>query len=289
MKSMAVYMVTEAPMHPRIPSTNRLAPRLVAILGVALLATILITACEDDDPPGKVTPCTGIDCSGHGECKWDANEVPWCDCDPGYVAYDSFRECTEDATNNVKPIIYLYPEQETRVHLRFADLESMELAFTYPAYPEAGWDVVAQPDGTLTDPETGRRYYALYWEGAIDEPPIPNEGFIVAGEEVADFLEELLPRLGLNWAEADEFIIYWLPVLGANPWNFLTFVTDTWARAVPLSVSPEPTTSIRFGLRWARLEAPPANPPPPQDFTPAERRGFTLVEWGGREIPAPVW
>ncbi len=254
-----------------------------------LVLGFTLTTCGGDDP--KVTPCTDIDCSGHGRCKWDADDVPWCDCDAGYLVSGNLLECYEDFgnVNNVKPIIYLYPEQTTRVTVRFGDPGSMALAFTYPQYPEAGWDVIAQPDGTLTDPATGRQYYALYWEGTIDEPEVPAEGFVVAGAEVAVFLEELLPRLGLSWAEADEFIIYWLPILGENPWNFLTFVTDAWARAVPLAVTPAPDVSIRFGMRWARLEAPPTVLPAPQVFSPPVRRGFTLVEWGGREIPAPIW
>lgn len=59
-----------------------------------------------------------------------------------------------------KPVIYLYPEEETQVHVKL-DFNGT-VTSVYPAY-EGGWDVVAKPDGTLTDPETGREYYCLFW------------------------------------------------------------------------------------------------------------------------------
>jgi len=258
-------------------------PALIFWLFLAFSAV----ACSEDDSG----PCAGEDCSGHGTCMWDADGTPYCRCWSGYkVTGTDLLTCTkyEIDTNNTKPIIYLYPEATTSVVVRFGAPETMGLAYTYPAYPEGGWEVIADPDGTLTDPGTGRKYYALYWEGTVAEPEIPEEGFVIAGAEVIPFLEEVLPRLGLNWSEADEFIIYWLPILGENPWNFITFLTDEWARAVPLEVWPAPDTSIRFSMRWARLQAPPTQVPTPQTLVPVPRLGFTLVEWGGREIPAPV-
>ena len=47
-----------------------------------------------------------------------------------------------------KPVIYLYPEEETEVAVKL-NLDG-KLTCTYPAY-ENGWQVTAAPDGTLTD------------------------------------------------------------------------------------------------------------------------------------------
>lgn len=55
-----------------------------------------------------------------------------------------------------KPVIYLYPEQETDVRVTL-DLAG-ELTCAYPAYGD-GWSVRAAPDGTLTD-ESGQTYRA---------------------------------------------------------------------------------------------------------------------------------
>ncbi len=256
-----------------------------------LLLLSLAAGCSDDPAP---TPCDGVDCDGRGVCRWSADLTAYCDCEPGFILDpEDPLSCIYDPDgnvnnyNNCKPVIYLYPETVTRVRVRFSDPDTMRLTYTYPEYSETGWDVIAQPDGTLTDPVTGRRYYTLFWEGTIAEPEVPAEGFIVAGADTAAFLEELLPTLGLAWDEADEFIIYWLPILGENPYNFITFLTDTYIDAVGLDVTPAPQTVVRIALRYAPLSARPAALPVPQVFNTPARAGFTLVEWGGREVPPP--
>lgn len=62
---------------------------------------------------------------------------------------------------DAKPVIYLYPEKETEVTVKFN--YAGELTCTYPAYND-GWKVCASPDGTLTDAD-GQTYNYLYWEG----------------------------------------------------------------------------------------------------------------------------
>ena len=66
------------------------------------------------------------------------------------------REPKEEVSDE-KPVIYLYPEQETDVRVTL-DLAG-ELTCAYPAYGD-GWSVRAAPDGTLTD-EDGQTYQRL--------------------------------------------------------------------------------------------------------------------------------
>lgn len=116
------------------------------------------------------------------------------------------REPKEEVSDE-KPVIYLYPEQETDVRVTL-DLAG-ELTCAYPAYGD-GWSVRAAPDGTLTD-ESGQTYRYLYWEGTSGTDYDFSTGFCVSGEDTAAFLENALTQLGLNREEANEFIIYWLP------------------------------------------------------------------------------
>ena len=97
-----------------------------------------------------------------------------------------------------------------------------QLTSTYPEYGD-GWSVLAAPDGTLTDPATGREYYCLFWEGVTDAEYDFSTGFCVSGQDTADFLEDALARLGLTDREADEFIIYWLPRMEGNAYNLISF------------------------------------------------------------------
>ena len=179
---------------------------------------------------------------------------------------------------NEKPVIYLYPETETRVTVKL-DL-SGELTCTYPAY-DGGWVVTAAPDGTLTD-EHGRTYNYLYWEGEGTEAYDFSKGFCVAGSDTAAFLEDALDRLGLTRREANEFLVYWLPRMQDNPYNLIAFQQEAYTQSAKLTVSPQPDSVLRVFMAWKPLARPVDVPA--QTLPGFERRGFTLVEWGGAEV-----
>ena len=178
-----------------------------------------------------------------------------------------------------KPVIYLYPETETDVCVRLT-LDGA-LTCTYPAYPAEGWRVRAQPDGTLTD-AAGQTYRYLYWEGISRAEFDLSSGFCVRGEDTAAFLEDALARLGLTRAEANEFIIYWLPRMEGSAYNLLSFQQEAYTDSAVLTVEPAPDTVLRVFLAWKPLEEPVELPA--QQLTAPERRGFTLVEWGGSQL-----
>ncbi len=194
--------------------------------------------------------------------------IPFTGCEP-----------CEDEILAEKPIIYLYPEftQEITVGLDF----NGELTTTYPDY-DNGWRVVADPDGTLYDVDTGREYYCLYWEGVSDVEYDFTKGFSVPGNETASFLETTLGKLGLNEKEANEFIIYWLPRMEGNEYNLISFQTDAYTENAKLLIDPAPDTVIRVFMAWKALDEPVEIEA--QELTAPEREGFTLVEWGGAEV-----
>ena len=178
-----------------------------------------------------------------------------------------------------KPVIYLYAEEETEVSVTL-ELDGT-FTSTYPDYGD-GWTVTAQPDGTLTDPETGRTYYCLFWEGIIDRQFDLSAGFCVAGEDTAAFLGGALARLGLTDREAGEFIIYWLPRMEGNAYNLIAFQGADYTDHARLTVSPQPDTALRVFMAWKALPEPVELPA--QTLTAPAREGFTLVEWGGAEV-----
>lgn len=188
-----------------------------------------------------------------------------------------------------KPVIYLYPEkrQEINVKLNFDGV----LTHTYPKYGPEGWNFIAEPNGTLWDTH-GLEYYALFWEGQPREQIRPRDGFVIEGKETASFLEETLAQLGLNRREANEFIMYWLPQMENNPFNFIHFAGKNYAEKAHLEVIPEPETMIRVMMLTQAL--PARIDFPIQDLKPLmkRRKGFTLVEWGGSIInnikPSPI-
>ena len=178
-----------------------------------------------------------------------------------------------------KPVIYLYPTEEMSVSVRL-DYNG-KLTHTYPAYRD-GWEVIARPDGTLTDPVTGREYYCLYWEGVTDTEYDLSRGFVIPGEDTAAFLEEALAKLGLTEREANEFIIYWLPRMEGNAYNLISFQTEAYTENAKLTVTPTPDSMLRVFMAWKPLETPIEIEP--QELPAFERYGFTVVAWGGTEL-----
>ncbi len=188
-----------------------------------------------------------------------------------------FSSCTRKQLDK-KPVIYLYPEQKTEVSvsLEYAG----ELTCTYPSY-DNGWKVTAEPDGTLYD-VNGLQYNYLYWEGLSSAKMDFSKGFVVAGEDTAAFLEDSLAKLGLTREEANEFIVYWLPQMESNPYNLISFQGAAYTDSAVLHVSPNPDTIIRVFMavkpldKYMEVEE--------QTLTAPERKGFTVVEWGGNYI-----
>lgn len=179
-----------------------------------------------------------------------------------------------------KPIIYIYPESETEVSVQLGNPE--KITCSYPKYEEE-WKVTASPNGDLVDLKTGRKLYSLYWEGINTNSSKMKEGFVVKGEDSAKFLEEKLEILGLNEREAEEFIIYWLPKLEKNNYNYIRFETlEEINENMPLNINPAPDTLIRVMMDFKALRNP--IDVEPQELEKIERTGYTVVEWGGTEL-----
>ena len=211
------------------------------ILLLSLLLTMTMFACRKEDAPSK----------------------------------DEFYDYV---TAPAKPVIYLYPECETEVRVEL-DFNG-RLTSTYPAYRN-GWEVTAQPDGTLTD-DSGREYYCLFWEGETEVGYDLSTGFCISGEDTAAFLEDALRRLGLTDKEANEFIIYWLPKMEVNAYNLIAFQQDIYTDNAVLNVTPAPDSMLRVFMAWKAVPAPVEIEA--QELHGFERSGFTVVEWGGAEL-----
>jgi len=203
---------------------------------------------------------------------------------PIFLWRDPFGRLTRFTSNDflpvymAEPIIYVYPTTAQQVHVEAQPLYAIKASI--PPY-HGGWDVMAQPSGALTGLRDRKRYSYLFWEGLSSIAPTRPEGFVIPREEVRAFFERILPRLGLNERESKDFRAAWLPRFHAAPYYFITFLPrETIDRLAPLVVTPKPDTVIRvlmdFRPLWTseRVEAPDLPPPP-------ERRGFTVVEWGG--------
>lgn len=182
-------------------------------------------------------------------------------------------------TKELKPMIYLYPEQEQRVSVSL-DYNG-KFTHVYPSFSaNTTWQVTAKPDGTILC--NNREYYALFWEGVKDKTYKMDKGFCVKGSDTEKFLEEKLETLGLNHREIKEFIVYWLPQMEDNPYNIITFQDHAYTNDAKLTVVPKEDTMIRVFMTWY----PSVKPIDirEQKLFSMKRQGFTVVEWGGARI-----
>ena len=182
-----------------------------------------------------------------------------------------------------KPVIYLYPEKESDVHVEL-ELSEAELSTTYPKYND-GWDVTAYPDGTLLNKPDGTHHRYLFWDAVNCSTRFDfSAGFCVAGSDTEQFLKDKLSEIGLTEDELNEFIVYWLPRMEHNAYNLIAFQGEAYTNAAKLNITPAPDSLLRVFMTYVPLKQPVEITP--QHFESFERNGFTVVEWGGSEIKA---
>lgn len=186
--------------------------------------------------------------------------------------------CSEPRTE--KPVIYLYPstKQQVSVKLTFDG----KFTCTYPEYKD-GWEVIAHPDGTIFNLGDEKEYAYLFWEGIQNNNRWDmTKGFVVAGKDTKEFLQEKLSLMGLTPKEYNDFIVYWLPRMQNNRYNLITFANDEYEQRVHLSIVPKPKSKLRVFMVYKPISK--KIDIPPQQFTTFKRTGFSVVEWGGTEL-----
>lgn len=177
-----------------------------------------------------------------------------------------------------KPAIYLYPKEKTDVSVKVSPIGKMLL--TIPKYPQGGWNVTAHPSGEIKYKDESFDY--LYYEAEIPNSDIqkPKEGFVIEYKDLRKLFDDILPRLGLNEKERKEFSEYWLRALPNSPYYFVGIVSDSnLTKIAPLAISPNPEKLIRVNLYFDPLDKKIDAQAPV--IKPVERKGFTVVEWGG--------
>jgi len=177
-----------------------------------------------------------------------------------------------------KPVIYLYPTVPTKVSVNVSPIGGFTK--TDPAYNN-GWLVDAQPNGTLTNVSDGKQYPYLFWEGGKKGiVTTPSQGFVVAQKDIPQLLSQKLALFGLNQNEQKDFLAFWVPKLSKAPYYFITFISRSEIdRVSPMTITPKPDTVIRVLMDYKPLTAPMSVEP--LQITSTDRKGFTVVEWGG--------
>jgi hypothetical protein len=196
----------------------------------------------------------------------------------------NFKVSKQENMTVKKPVIYLYPTTPTLVEVKVKP--TGKFTFTYPLYDD-GWKVMANADGSLI--VNDQFYNYLFWESE-QEMLLADisflDGFVVEGANSLAFLEEKLSAMGLNSKEKADFITFWGPQLIQNKRNFIHFYTNEECnRFAELAISPQPTSIFRLYIVYAPFETHKEYNLMDQQLPVINREGFTVLEWGGYEVP----
>jgi hypothetical protein len=176
-----------------------------------------------------------------------------------------------------KPVIYLYPKEIMDISVQL-NIKKTKFTTIYPKFNEKNtWNVKAKPNGDILIND--KTYPYLFWEAESYAPYETNEGFMVTEENAEKFLEEKLEILGLNEKEKTDFITFWLPVLLKNKISLCSFQSKQFFDSFELNITPKPDSLIRVFLTIKKLDRPINIKE--QKLDSFERKGFTVIEWGG--------
>lgn len=239
--------------------------------------------CPDDGSGRDIISCIGL--KPRMTCNYVNNVV--LHLDP-HTGKDSVGLCNKDdyapGGNGTfcvgKPVIYLYPSVDTVVDVSLS--VPGDIIASIPQYPKDGWqNVLAHPNGSLE--YQGKTYTELFYESQIAHVLPPQQGIIIPKSQLPTQLPTLLFHLGLNTAETDEFMDFWLPKLKALKGNYVQFSLFDQAYKEQLDgvhISPAPDTRIELLAYFKPLATPIAIEPLILPENPPKRVGFTQVEWG---------
>ena len=180
-----------------------------------------------------------------------------------------------------KPAIYIYPETPGPFEVRLDLGAGVRITESLPEYG-GGWSVTVSADGRIDD-----AHDYLFYELAVPRPTPPSAGWCLDAAHLDVELVDLAARIGLNAHEAEEFVDYWSGRLeGSAHWAacpVFDAALDGWAA---LDVTPAPDVTLRAWVIFAPLDAPIDLPVPV--VPEVERRGTTVIEWGGAVLPRPL-
>jgi len=179
--------------------------------------------------------------------------------------------------NCYKPNIYIYPQTEMDITVKFQDKEF--LTKVIPDY-EGIWEVHAKPDGTLYTRD-GYAYNYLFYE-CLTNPNLfeKKEGFVIHTDSRKQQFEEIMQAYGFNTEEINDFTEFWCEKLEAGK-TYVMYpqMTDMVDNAMEIQIIPKPDSCIRMWFLFVECDDNMSvDEPKIQAF---ERNGYTVVEWGG--------
>lgn len=169
------------------------------------------------------------------------------------------------------PNIYLYPETESDISVTLNFPNGGFVNLSDPPYND-GWNVTVTPDGIIDD-----QYDYLFYKAILPTQPNANSGWLLTTANLEPEFRVLLVELGFVGREIDDFVEFWVPLLGDAPYYGI-YPQDVES-FVELKVDPPPKSTLRVFFLILPFEQE-ITIPVPREYDYFIRDGFTVVEWG---------
>ena len=171
-----------------------------------------------------------------------------------------------------KPAIYLYPTKTQKIKVSL--LINGSITTSIPKYNN-GWNVMVNSNGLIEN-----KYDYLFYENTLKYIELPKNGWIKEYKELAIWFDNILPKLGLNQKEKEQFKEYWLKELKEGQNYEIKLLSHNFInKNLSLNINPKPDSIIRVHLHFKIIDKK-YQLKEPSILTP-KRFGFTVVEWGG--------
>ncbi|HCL55432.1 MAG TPA: hypothetical protein DHW82_00250 [Spirochaetia bacterium] len=172
-----------------------------------------------------------------------------------------------------KPNIYLYPEKEEKLTVSLEIIGKMTESI--PDYQD-GWKVRVEPSGLING-----KYRFLFYEANVSYPFTLDSGWVMTRKSFHSEMSQILDQIGLNQTEKADFMEYWTQkLLWEKPYYLVYWIKpQELDQAAKLTISKKPDSILRILFYFVPSSQKEDITPP--EIKPFERKGFTVVEWGG--------
>ncbi|MDG5813966.1 hypothetical protein QA601_02665 [Chitinispirillales bacterium ANBcel5] len=169
------------------------------------------------------------------------------------------------------PNVYLYPTETTDISVTLSFPLGGEVVTSDPEYGN-GWDVIIDTLGMIDD-----TIPFLFYEASLMGPFNYDKAWIISESNLEQELRSLMEARAFVGREIDDFIDYWMPVLGGAAPYFIVYPQDINA-LIEIDITPRPQSVHREMWLISSLNEPIDIPEPEPILF--DRDGFTMMEWG---------
>ncbi|WP_460686973.1 hypothetical protein [Niabella aquatica] len=180
----------------------------------------------------------------------------------------------KDCIRVYKPNIYLYPLEETALHVGLSFPLGGSVVVSIPQYNN-GWSVNVAPSGRIDD-----KYDYLFYESDQPDKWQKKTGWVVKRDSLEHFFEADMKACLFRDNEIKDFVDYWIPRLKDAPYYAIyPQEKPVIERLIQLHFSEQPDNVLRLFYVVKALNKP-VQLKPHDKTTPVSREGFNVAEWG---------